>query len=102
MKETIQRRPAHHPRTASRVFSGEAVIITPADNVIRMLNPTGSRIWELADGSRTVDEIVDVLVDEYDVDFTRAQQTTRDLLSELDEKGLIAWNARNPGIKIPG
>ena len=92
MEETTQRRPAHHPRTASRVFSGEAVIITPAENVIRMLNPTGSRIWELADGTRTVDEIVDVLVDEYDVDFTRARQTTLDLLSELDEKGLIAWN----------
>ena len=93
MEETTQRRPAHHPRTASRVFSGEAVIISPADNVIRMLNPTGSRIWELADGTRTVDEIVNVLVDEYDVDAARAQQTTLDLLGELDEKGLIAWDS---------
>ena len=32
-----------------------------------------------------------MLVAEYDVDPARAQQTTLDLLSELDEKGLIAW-----------
>ena len=91
MESTTQRKPSHHPRTASRVFSGEAVIISPAENVIRMLNPTGSRIWELADGSRTVDEIVEILVAEYDVDAARAQQKALDLLSELDDKGLIAW-----------
>ena len=91
MESMTQRKPSHHPRTASRVFSGEAVIISPAENVIRMLNPTGSRIWDLADGSRTVDEIVEILVAEYDVDVARAQQKTLDLLSELDEKGLIAW-----------
>lgn len=91
MESTPPRKPSHHPRTASRVFSGEAVIISPAENVIRMLNPTGSRIWELADGSRTVDEIVEILVAEYDVDAARAQQKTLDLLGELDAKGLIAW-----------
>jgi len=92
MEETTQRRPAHHPRTASRVFSGEAVIITPADNVIRMLNPTGSRIWELADGTRTVAQIVETLTAEYDVDETRAERTTRELLDTLSDKGMIIWD----------
>jgi len=90
-EEILQSKPVHHSRTASRVFSGEAVIITPAENVIRMLNPTGSRIWELADGTRTVAQIVETLTYEYDVDDAHAERTTVDLLDELAVKGLIAW-----------
>lgn len=91
MLNLVQRKPIHHPQTASRVFSGEAVIITPAENKVRMLNPVGSRIWELADGTRTIAQIVDVLTDEYDVDPLRAQETTLDLLNTLADKNLIVW-----------
>ncbi|HSN73773.1 MAG TPA: PqqD family protein [Anaerolineae bacterium] len=92
MADPLQRRPDHHPRTASRVFSGEAVVITPAENKVRMLNAAGSRIWELADGSRSVAEIVAVLTDEFDVDPERAQRTTLELLDTLAEQDLIVWN----------
>ena len=61
MTQPDNRIPTHHPQTAARVFSGEAVIITPAENTVRMLNTVGSRVWELADGTRTVDEIAGVL-----------------------------------------
>ncbi len=90
-EEILQSIPLHHPRTASRVFSGEAVIITPAENVIRMLNQTGSRIWELADGTRTIAQIVETLTYEYQVDNAHAERTTVDLLDELAAKGLIDW-----------
>lgn len=91
MHDRLQSRPTHHPRTASRVFSGEAVIITAADSTVRMLNPTGSRVWELADGTRTVEQIVGILMAEYDVEATRAERTTLELLDSLTDKGLIAW-----------
>lgn len=84
-------RPRHHPQTASRIYSGEAVIITPAENMVRMLNPTGSRIWELADGTRTVAEIAAVLAAEYAIDPAQAEAAARRLLDELTEKGLVAW-----------
>ena len=86
-----QRIPIHHPRTASRVFSGEAVIITPAENSVRMFNPVGSRIWELMDGSRTVGQIVAQLIDEFDVEPERAERTTLDFFAMLEEKELVAW-----------
>jgi hypothetical protein len=86
-----QRIPTHHPRTASRLFSGEAVLITPADNMVRMFNPVGSRIWELIDGQRTVGQIVDILIDEYDVTPERAQQTTTTFFAMLEEKELVLW-----------
>ena len=86
-----QRIPIHHPRTASRVFSGEAVIITPAENTVRMFNPVGSRIWELMDGSRTVGQIVAQLIEEFDVEPERAERTTLDFFAMLEEKELVAW-----------
>lgn len=86
-----QRIPTHHPRTASRLFSGEAVVITPAENTVRMFNPVGSRIWQLMDGQRSVAQIIAALVDEYDVDPARAQRTTLDFFAMLEEKELVAW-----------
>lgn len=86
-----QRIPIHHPRTASRLFSGEAVIITPAENTVRMFNPVGSRIWELMDGQQTVGQIVATLVDQFDVAPERAQRTVLDFFALLEEKGLVAW-----------
>jgi hypothetical protein len=67
-----------HPRTASRVFNGEAVIISPAENFVRMLNPVGSRIWELCDGSRTLDQIAAALAEEFEVDVAHARQSVAD------------------------
>ena len=86
-----QRIPIHHPRTASRVFSGEAVVIAPAENTVRMFNPVGSRIWELMDGSRSVGQIVAQLIDEYAVEPERAQRTTLEFFAMLEEKELVAW-----------
>ena len=86
------RKPIHHPRTAARVFSGEAVIISPAEHMIRMLNPVGSRIWELADGTRTVDAIAAILAAEYEVDPAHARQSTQDFVADLVAKSLLSWS----------
>lgn len=86
-----QTAPAHHPRVAARVYSGEAVILSPAENMVRMLNPVGSRIWELADGTRTVDEIATALTTEFDVEYPEARQSTEEFVSALVAKGLLTW-----------
>lgn len=84
-------KPTHHPSTASRVFGQDAVIISPAENTVRMLNPTGSRIWELADGTRTVDEIAAVLAQEFDVTPEQARASVQEFVAVLAEKRLLAW-----------
>jgi hypothetical protein len=91
MTQPDSRIPTHDPQTAARVFSGEAVIITPAENTVRMLNTVGSRVWELADGTRTVDEIAGVLAAEFDVDPAQAQDSTAGFVDELAAKGLLAF-----------
>ena len=83
--------PRHSPRVAARIFSGEAVVITPIENMIRMFNPVGSRIWELIDGTRTVSDIAATLVAEYQVDPDKAIVEVEGFLNELSERGLIEY-----------
>jgi hypothetical protein len=87
--QPYQRIPRHSPQIAARVFSGEAVVITPAENMIRMFNQVGSRIWELADGTRSIAEIAAALVLEYEVEQDEAAQQVCVFLDELAHKGLI-------------
>ena len=86
------RRPAHHPNTVYRVFGDEAVVISPTENVVRMLNSTASHIWELADGSRTADEIVNDLTLEFAVDDATAHASVTSFLGEMMDKGLLVWS----------
>ena len=86
-----ERKPLHHANTASRVFSGEAVVISPAENIVRMFNPVGSRIWELADGTRSQEQIAAVLAEEYEIDAAHAQRSVEAFVAELADKGLLAW-----------
>jgi hypothetical protein len=84
-------RPVHAASVAARVYGSDAVIISPDESMVRMLNPTATRIWQLADGSRSVEEIVAMLTDEFDVDLAQARQSVMRLLTEFSEKRLITW-----------
>ena len=85
------RKPTHHPHTASRVFSGEAVVISPAENSVRMFNPAGSRIWELADGTRSLEQIAAALTAKYEIDEAHALSSVESFVAELADKGLLSW-----------
>lgn len=89
--DSLLQRPIHTPSVASRVYGADAVIISPDEGMVRMLNPTATRIWQLADGSRSVEQIAATLAEEYEVDSRQAQQSVATLLGELTDKGLIAW-----------
>jgi len=85
--------PKRHPDTAFRIFDGEAVIISPTQNMVRMLNPTGSRIWELADGSRSIAEIAAILTEEFEVRPEHAPKSARDFVLALVERDLMTLNS---------
>jgi hypothetical protein len=77
------------PTTASRVIEGEAVILSLDTKVLRGLNPVGSRVWELIDGQRSVEEIAGLIVNEFDVEGTQADQDVGGFVQELLDKGLV-------------
>lgn len=77
-------------RLAYRAFEDEAFILTPEDSTLHCLNETGSRIWQLIDGLRTLGDIADAIYDEYDVKRDRALEEVRRFLQTLQAKGMIA------------
>jgi hypothetical protein len=81
--------PAKTSTTASRLIAGEAVILSLDTKVLRGLNTVGSRVWDLIDGRRTLDDIVDVVVAEFDVDRAQAAQDVETFLRQLIDKGLV-------------
>jgi len=61
----LNRIPVKAAHTASQVIDGEAVILDIPGKTLRGLNPVGSRIWELVDGTRTLTDIARVVAGEF-------------------------------------
>ena len=64
---------AKSPSIVYREIAGESILVPIRNNVgdlesIYTLNETASRVWELIDGDRSLGEIRDAIVDEYEVE----------------------------------
>lgn len=75
--------------TAWRIIEGEAVIISLDTKIFRGLNAVGSRVWELIDGRRSVDEIVTQIVIEFEVAPEIAARDVGAFVAQLLEKRLV-------------
>ena len=89
----LESRPNKHPRTASRLIDGKAVIITPEEGVVKVLNDVGSRIWELADGTHSLREIAATIYDEYDTDLKQAEDDVVEFVADMVRANLLAVEA---------
>jgi hypothetical protein len=69
-------------RTASRVIDGKAIVITIDRNQLHVLNDVGTRVWQLADG-RSLTEIVDAIVSEFEVERERATADVHRFVEQL-------------------
>ena len=67
----------------------EAVILNLGDGVYYGLNVVGARIWDLLQEPRTVREILNIILVEYEVEPQRCRQDLLILLKELAAKKLI-------------
>jgi coenzyme PQQ biosynthesis protein PqqD len=92
MTELVNKRPAPHPQVASRIVDGEALIVLADSGEVTVLNSIGSRVWELADGSRSVGEIVETIVAEYDTTREQAEQDVVAFLQELEQGKMLVLN----------
>lgn len=86
--------PHQAPGIDSRLIDGEAVLVHRGQRMVRVLNSAGARIWELADGARTVGEIAAVLADEFAIDLSRAEADAAVFCAELVTRGLLTLNSQ--------
>jgi hypothetical protein len=75
--------PTPHPQVAARVVDGSAVIVLADTGEVTVLNPVGTRVWELCDGSRSAREIARMITAEFEVTPEQALQDVENFLGEL-------------------
>lgn len=71
---------------AWRIIGDEAVLLSAEDSSVHSLDAVGTRIWELCDGEKTVSEIVDQVVSEFEVDRETAEKDVVEFIEELMQK----------------
>jgi hypothetical protein len=79
-----------HPDAASRDYDGEAFIVVPGLGEYNILNPIGTRVWDLIDGRRGLDDIVRVISEEYDVPADVAEADVRSFVEDLRKHKMLA------------
>lgn len=90
---TLNSYPVQAEQVRGRRLEQEAVVVLPEKGQVKVLNEVGAHIWALADGSRSVREIIAEVCRTYDVSLTVAENDTLKFLAELQQKGLIILRA---------
>ena len=75
---------ARNPRVAARSLDGEMMIMSGRDSTLFTLNKTATILWQSADGTTPLDEIVEHRIcPEFEVEPTEALQDAENLAREL-------------------
>jgi hypothetical protein len=98
--ETVAR---HHPAVQWSRLGDELVLLDPSGRMLRGLNGTGARVWELIDSARTARSIAEVVAVEYRSPRERVLADVLAFLSKLADTSLVELgpgaSATNGGIR---
>lgn len=81
--------PERSASMAWQVVDGEMVLLDVDGRELIGLNEVGARIWELADGTRTVGEIAGIVQTEFEVCIDEAAADVSRFVNELALQGAI-------------
>ena len=82
--------PSPVPGLVSRVVRNEAILVMPEQGKVKVLNEVGARIWELSDGTRTIQQIAIQICSEYQVEALEAETDILDFVSDMVARGLLS------------
>ena len=78
----------------TRDVAGEEIIVPIKGHVgdlegVFTLNEVGAMIWRLMDGQKTVRQLMEAVINEYEVESLEAEKDVVDFLRSLEDAGLI-------------
>jgi len=86
-------RPTDRPRRSPGIEANEAhgriVLVRPDDGGFYLLDELGSRIWELCDGRRSLDQVIAMIGAESDQPPSAVAGDVREWVSELRTEQLL-------------
>jgi hypothetical protein len=77
------------PDQVSCALGEESVILNMKNSSYYGLNAVGASIWKLLQQRRSVGELRDAIVDEYEVEPDRCERDVLELLDKLKSEGLV-------------
>ncbi len=86
---SMQMFPIHEEDLFDRVLNQEAVVVMPDKGQVKVFNEVGTRIWSLADGTRTIQTIAYLISQEFQVDLTVSEQDTSEFIKLLFNRGMV-------------
>lgn len=78
---------------AWRIIDEEAILVLPEESNVKVLNKTGTRIWQLIDGTNTVNDIANTIHNEFHVDPKTSLEDTSEFIDLLKKNNLIFFQA---------
>jgi len=81
--------PVQAPGVISQIIDDEAVLVSPDEAMVRVLNPVGSRIWALVDGRRTAADLLAILSAEYQVAPAQLETDLTAFCDDLASRGVL-------------
>jgi len=94
MGDLLARRYEKDPSVVYREIAGEAILVPIRRKVADMesvytLDSVGVDIWKLIDGERTLPDILDALLGEYDVEAEVLSRDLDEFIEQLESAGVI-------------
>ena len=77
------------PGLSIRYVDLEAIILDREADVVHQLNPSASYIWSRFDGNTSIDDIIQSLVDDFQLDVAAATQEVTELVEQLSQHNLL-------------
>ena len=81
--------PVRNPEIIAKSADDEAVLVMPQKGQVKVVNQVGAVIWELIDGKRTIENIIDEIVSQFDVDPVTAESDVINFTTELYKREII-------------
>jgi len=75
---------------AARLLAGEMMVMNSSDSTFFTLNEVATAIWQAADGTTPLREIVrDKVFPQFDVELEQAQADAEQFVAELSQHGIL-------------
>jgi hypothetical protein len=77
--------PTINPQVAATLVDDQEVIVLADSGQVTVLNGLGTYIWQICDGKHNIGQIVQEIVDEYEVEYSAAEKDVVKFLEQMSE-----------------
>jgi len=85
----------HQKDIVSRNIAGETILVPIRGNLADMqyiftLNKVGVFIWDLLDGERKLSDLLEMILERFEIDRIEAEKDLLEFICQVEEKGLVS------------